>query len=97
MNKIEFEIQVEEPKSQHGWKAIGGREGRLYLSENIVISTRRSTTSYQGPQKLRCGRAIEELKTAMVTIRMDWQENWIKPRELRIVKIETVVTYEIVE
>jgi hypothetical protein len=81
--KIEFEIQVRDSKSHHGWRAIGGREGKLYFSEDDRIETR--------------GSRVELLRVAMARIREDWVKNWMKPRDLRIVKIETVVTYEVVE
>lgn len=81
--KIEFEIQVEDPKSRHGWTAIGGREGKLYFGEDDYEKTRALNTA--------------ALRKVIDKIRANWQENWIKPRDLRIVKISTVVTYEVVE
>lgn len=80
--KIEFEIQVATTANRHGWKAIGGREGRLYLSEEDYVETR--------------GRDAVKLQKAIERIRRDERDNWMKPRALRIVKVTTVVTYETV-
>lgn len=81
--KVKFEIQVETPSTGHGWRAIGGREGRVYFNEDNFVETKVNT--------------IEEARRAIKQIHADWKKHYCKQRELRIVKITIVTTYEIVE
>lgn len=82
--KIKYEIQVEDPKAAHGWKAVGhGADGQLYFTEDNRINTRVNT--------------IEEARKARHTIRHFWMKSMIKERELRIVKVTVVTTYDVVE
>lgn len=81
--KIRFEIQIENPTSTHGWRAIGGREGRLFLSEDDSVDT--------------LVRTVEAAREAIRRIRADWDINWMKHRDLRIVKVTVTTSYDVVE
>lgn len=81
--KVKFEVQVVTPTTGHGWKAIGGREGRVYFNDDNFVETKVNT--------------VEEARKAITRIRADWKKHYCEQRELRIVKIEVVTSYEIVE
>lgn len=80
---VKFEIQVETPSTGHGWRAIGGREGRVYFNEDSFVETKVNT--------------VEKARYAIKKIRADWKKHHCEQRDLRIVKVTVVTTYEIVE
>lgn len=81
--KVKFEIQIEAPKTQHGWKAIGGRDSYFYLSENNRVKVVTDT--------------VAEARESVKRINAYFKRDWFKPAELRIVKITVVTTYDVVE
>lgn len=87
--KIRFEIQTNDdnlkprPRREHEWRAIGGREGRYYLNEDKFIETSCPT--------------IEDARDAVKRIERAYKRDYLLVPSLRIVKIEIVTTYEVVE
>lgn len=81
--RVKFEIQIESPKSERGWRALGGRDGLFYLTENSRIETLTKT--------------VEAARAAIKRVQAHYKREWIKPAEMRIVKITVTTTYEIVE
>lgn len=78
-----FEIQIEAPTERRGWRAIGGREGKLYITEDERIDT--------------LVRTVEQAREAIRRIRADWDLNWMKHRNLRIVQVDVITTYTVIE
>lgn len=83
MTKIEFEIQIEDGRERRGWRAVGDRHGYFNISENTRINTRTPT--------------VEEARKALVKVNFIFRINMGLKVNLRIVKIETVVTYEVID
>lgn len=80
--KVKFEIQVETPRSRHGWRHVGGRDSFIDLSNEDRVPT--------------LVDKIEQAREGIKKLKRDDKRNWIK-REYRIVKVTIVTTYEIVE
>lgn len=83
--KIEFEIQVEAPKSRHGWNAIGDRRSGFFnINENTRIPIRLGTIE-------QARQAIEMLRT------LYYEPEYLTMPRHRIVKVTVVTTYVVVE
>lgn len=82
---IEFEIQVETPKSRHGWRAIGDRRtGFFTVNEDTRIPIRLRTVE-------QARQSIEMLRT------LYYEPAYLMMPKHRIVKITVVTTYDVVE
>lgn len=81
---IKFEIQIEAPSSRHGWRAIAGRDEYFYLTEDSRVQVKNINT-------------VEEARNSINGIKSYYTREWLKPANLRIVKVEIVTSYEIVE
>lgn len=76
-----FEIQIEDKKATHNWRALS-RDGRFYTSNNNYVET--STWS------------LEDARASLKKVKAYFKRNYLAG-ELRIVKVTVTTTYDVVE
>lgn len=81
--KIQFEVQIEAPKSRHGWRSLGDSNGYFYFTENSRVATRTKT--------------VVEARETIKKIQRHYKRDQLQALTMRIVKVTITTTYDIVE